>query len=372
MNKFAVLFCLILSFCPGYSFSQTKKQAPARQAPARKAQAFILATQAQAQADSGHAGKAVKLLQQAIKLDPSTIDYPYELAYVYSANKDFTLAQSYLQPLMLRKDVTDLIYELAGNCYENMHQPEKASDAYRAGLKKFPSSARLCLECGLAETSKKEYNRALVYFEMGIQSDPAFASNYYWAAKLFCHSTESVWGMIYGELFINIERGSPRSAEISKLLFDTYKSQIKFRKDSMFTVHFSKEALLPVKDTAQSRAGKMLFGVGVYEPTLAIATLNEVSITLASLSHIRQNFVKEYYKNGLDKTFPNALFEFQKQVLDAGQMEAYTYWLLMEGDRKEFTDWHYLNSAKWLEFGEWFKDHPLELDKKRCFYRGQY
>jgi len=338
----------------------------------KKEKALIKAKTAQKLLDAGNADSAMVLLEQAIKLDPQSIDYPYELAYSMIAKKEYALALTHLQALFERKDVSDLVYELAGNCYENMQQPDKAMETYQAGLKKFTHSGRLYLESGLYETSKKEYNRALVYFEKGIETDPSFASNYYWASKLFCHSTESVWGMIYGEIFVNLERGSKRSEEISKLLFDTYKSQIKFRADTTFTVNFSKLASPDPSDSVAIKNKKIPFGVGAYEPVMALAVLGESEIELNALDRIRQRFVDTYFKNDMNSSYPNILFEFQREVIKAGQFEAYNHWLLMEGDRKAFNEWHKINSEKWLSFGYWFKDHTLKLDKDHRFYRAQY
>jgi len=351
--------CLLLTL-PLTGFGQSRKE-----------QALTKAQEAQKLLDGGDTDGAVKLLEEAIKLDPANINYPYELSYAYISRKDYALALSHLEPLLANKDVTDLIYELTGTCYENMEQSPKAMELYEQGLTKFPASGRLYQDCGLVEMGRKEYNRALVYFEKGIASDPLFSSNYYWASRLFCHSTESVWGMIYGELFVNMERGSKRSAEISKLLYDTYKSQIKFRADTTFTVSFSKQASLDPQDTAGAPKMKLPFGVGVYEPTIALAAFNEKSITLASLDRIRKNFVELYFANGQEKTYPNILFDYQDEVLKAGHMEAYNHWLLMEGDLTAFSEWHNANSGKWLSFGIWFKDHPLVIDKQHLFYRGQ-
>lgn len=39
---------------------------------------------------------------------------------------------------------------------------------------------------------------------------------------------------------------------------------------------------------------------------------------------------------GHDKEYPNILFSFQKQVKDAGHIEAYNHWILMKGDEEAF------------------------------------
>ncbi|MFI5148752.1 MAG: tetratricopeptide repeat protein [Bacteroidia bacterium] len=336
-----------------------------------KQQALLKAKQAQALMDAGKADEAISLLEACSKLDSGNVDYPYERAYAWSTKKEDSIAFSILDPLLERPNTTDVIYELAGNCLEKMSQQDRAFTVYKNGLAKFPSSARLDLECGQIEMEQKQYNRALVYFEKGIEADPAFSSNYYWASKLFCHSSEPVWGMIYGELFVLLERGGKRSDEISKLLFDTYKSQIHFRADSTFTLNFSKQSSA-TGDTTGGKKARLPFGVGFYEPAMGIALNGEYHIDLNSLNRIRKRFLESYFSSASDKKYPNVLFDFQHEVMKAGQMEAYNHWLLMEGDMEAFKIWHKSNTAKWVSFGKWLRDHPLKLDKLHKFYRGQY
>jgi tetratricopeptide (TPR) repeat protein len=361
-------FWLVLMLSVPAFGQKTGKQAP----PAGSyQQAVVKAQKAQVLMDAGKTDEAIPLLESCTRLDPQNVDYGYELAYAWSLKKQDSIALSILYPLLDKPKTTDLIYELAGNCQEKLLQNAGAFETYKAGLLKFPASGRLSMECGQKEMEQKQYNRALVYFEKGIEAEPAFSSNYYWAAKLFAHSSEPVWAMIYGELYVLLDRGSPRSDEISKLLYETYKNQIRFRADTTFTINFSKQAS-SIGDTTKGKKAKLPFGVGVYEPAMGIAVLTEHSIDLNSLDRIRKRFVENYFSSGINKQYPNLLLDYQDEVLKAGQMEAYNHWLLMEGDMAAFKAWHKTNSVKWISFGYWFKQHPLKVDKLHRFYRGQY
>ena len=179
--------------------------------------------------DAGKFDDAMKLLNDAIKLDPHNIDYPYEMTYCYYSQKQYQKVVDVLEKLKHNPDSFDRLYELLGNSYDLLGNSDKAIATYRDGLKKFPNSGVLYLEMGVIPLFKKDYNSALNYFEKGIEVQPDFPSNYYWAAKLYCGSDDKVWGMLYGELFINLERNSGRTAEMSKLLYDTYKTSITYR-----------------------------------------------------------------------------------------------------------------------------------------------
>lgn len=211
-----------------------------------------------------------------------------------------------------------------------------------------------------------------MFYELGIEAEPKFPSNYYRAARIYCNSDEEVWGMIYGEIFMNLERNTDRTAEISKLLYNTYKSEITFTNDTSFSVSFSRNATINIGDLKNLKKMKLPFGVGVYEPTLMLSMLEVKTIDLNTLDHIRTNFVTNYFERGQNKTYPNLLFTYQKKVKEAGRLEAYNHWILMKGDEVAFDQWHTANNTKWDSFTKWFSANGLKIDNDNKFYRGQY
>jgi tetratricopeptide (TPR) repeat protein len=322
--------------------------------------------------DNGKIEESIKLLEEAQKLDPESLVYPYETAYALYLKKDYNGALKILEKNKNHKDVSERFFQLFGNSYDMSGNSEKALETYEAGLKIFPNSGSLNLEKGNVYWGKEEYEKALPFYEKGIKVDPDFPSNYYRAAILYCCSNEEVWGMIYGEIFMNLEPGSKRTMEISKLLYDTYKREIKFTSDTTFSVSFSKEIDIKVEDASEPGKMKMPFGNFVYEPTLSLALINEKSININSLDRIRTKFVELYFKNGSDKKYPNILFDYQKKLLDEGYLECYNHWLLMKGVEDAFGDWYDLNKDKWDEFMKWFPKNKFKVDKSNRFYSGQY
>ena len=322
--------------------------------------------------DEGKMDEAIPLLEEAQKLDPSNFNYPYELAYAYYAKADYKKAIKYLESILKFEGINDRVYQLLGNSYDNIGKSEKAIETYEDGLKKFPEAGSLYLELGAVQIGKKNYDKALGYYEKGIEVDPKFPSNYYWAAKLYCNSEEEVWGMMYGEIFMNLERNTKRTSEISKLLFDIYKSEIKFTSDTSFSVSFSQNASINVEALKDPGKMKLPFGIGVYEPALMFSVLPATTINPNTLDSIRTRFVDHYFKNGHDKTYPNILFSYQKQIKDAGHLEAYNHWILLKGDEDAFDKWHAGNKEKWDAFIQWFKSNKIQIDEAHKFYSGQY
>jgi len=334
-----------------------------------KEKALEIGKQAIKLEDNGEYEKAIKLFEEAQKIDPDKIDYPYEIAFSYYQLKEYQKVIDLVEKLTEYKDAEDVVYELLGNAYDNLGKADKAIETYEVGMKKFPFSGRLYLEMGLMQ---KDNNKKLGYFEKGIEVAPKFASNYYWAAKIYCSTTEEVWGMLYGEIFMNLERNSVRTSEISKLLYNTYKSEIKFTDTNTISVSFSKYSTINTLDVSNTGKLKLPFGTAVYEMTLMMSMISTKSININSLDSIRSNFVDNYIMREFDKTYPNILFSYQKLLKDAGYFESYNHWILMKGDEEGFSKWLSTNKEKWDNFKQWFSNNGIKINNSNKFFREQY
>src|SRR5690349_18117026 len=101
------LFCVgLLSLTP--SFAQQNKD----DAMAKANRALRLMDEEQKYDD------AIRLLQEAEKLDPERIEYPYEIAYAYYAQQQYDKAVSQLMPLKTRPDAHARVFQLLGNSYD--------------------------------------------------------------------------------------------------------------------------------------------------------------------------------------------------------------------------------------------------------------
>ncbi|MFN8241420.1 MAG: tetratricopeptide repeat protein [Bacteroidales bacterium] len=324
--------------------------------------------------DTGSPDEAIAMLEEAKKLDPGTYVYDYEIGYALFLKKDYAGALEVYKKTVRYKDKNDQCYQMLGNAWDYVGEPDKAIKAYDQGLKLFPTSGRLYLEKGTVYNIQKKFGEALLNYEKGILVDPSYPSNYYRATQLLCNSDEEVWGMIYGEIFLNLEPNTARTGEISKMLFDTYKSQVKFISDSSFSVSFSKQTVinLSVKDIKNLQSFKLPYGSSFYEPTLILSLVGEKTIDLASLNRIRGRFVDNYMLRDNNIKYPNVLFDYQKKIKDAGHFEAYNYWLLGGGDEKEFSEWQSANEEKWDQFVDWYNSNRLVLNADTMFNRFKY
>ncbi len=358
-------FIIILFISIGInSFGQSKDN---------KEKAYEIALQAIKIMDNGDLDKSIELLKKSQKLDTKNYNYSYEIGYAYFLQKNYKKAIETLKEVIKYKKNNDQCFTLLGNIYDIDKQPEKAIEIYKQGLNKFPKSGRLYFELGNVQEVLKEYDNALESWENGISVSPSYPSNYYTASIYYCkYTTEKIWGIVYGELFINIERGSERTVEISKLLFDTYKSSVNIKSDTEASVSFSKS--MQISLPKKGKEIKLPFSMP-YEMTMALAATSELSekeLRIESFNNMRTTFINNWYENKRNIEYPNILFDWHKKLIEMDFFESYNYWLLMKGNEDKFEIWSTENNGKFDLFIEWFSENPLLINGENNFHRLQY
>ena len=364
MNKRFLTRCLSLAALAVFSFSSPVFSQTAEDPHRAKL------VEAVKLMDKGDLDGSIAILKEIQKVDPNNYTCNYELGYALFLKKDYAGAIEIMEKLKAEKQANDLLFQLQGNAYDMNGNPEKAVQTYTEGLSRFPNSGKLYLESGVMNLKKNDLKAAITSFQKGIEVDPKFPSNYYWASKLWLSTPEKLWGLTYGEIFMNMESNSKRTAEISKLLFDTYKSQIQISGPGAFSVSFSKNNVV---NPNQTNPEKLLpYGVAVYERLLMVSALGLKEVNINTLDTIRANFVGEYFKGKTAVTYPNVLFSFQKKVADAGHINSYNHWILQKGDPEVFKSWVAGNTEKWQEFMKWFAANRLVVDANNRFSIGDY
>lgn len=363
--KIRILY-LILLFC-SFASAQTDKE-----------KALDLGKQAIKIMDEGQLDESIDLLQQAQKLDPARFDYPYEIAYANYRKQDYLATIYILEKLTTHKDVSDYLYQLLGNSYDLIGKPDKAIEVYQSGITRFPHSGKLYTELGVVEHDRKEFHKAVEYWEKGTKAEPNYASNYYKLAKTYNNSEERVWTLFYAELFMNLEAGTDRTREMSKLLYKNYKLTYEVKNDTSGEYKLTKTGV--VVDFSDKKEYKRFAKKGIlpFEGTFAMAYMmgsidSQNFDSIKRFSAIRTRFLDYWFdQKKFDRIYPNKLLSFQRKVQELGLLEAYNYWLLSEGNPEEFDQWYNTHQAQYQKFADWFKTISLDLREKDKYARCDY
>ncbi len=316
--------------------------------------------------------EAIDLLKKAKYLDPNNMQYDYQIAYLLYKQNKYQETIDYLGKFTFHENVTEQYFQLLGDAYKRLKKYDKAIVSLQDGLNRFPNSGMLFYEQGVVEYQRKDYKKAMYYWENGIKANPKYASNYYSLSKLLSYSDETVWSVLYGEAFMNLEPTTTRSEEMSSILYNTYKKSIHLTSVPV-SVHFTKDAIVPFSVLKDSKISfPFMYGLSMAQSIAIESSVRDQKIDLETLNFVRQIFITNWYTEKKNKLYPNTLFDFQKTLEKKGFIEAYNYWLFMHGNKTEFQNWLSTHEDEFKLFVEWFKSHRAKNDKKNYFSRKKY
>ena len=316
--------------------------------------------------DAGQVDESIEMLKECEKLDPGNFVYPYEIAYALVLKEDYEQAIDILNKVKTYKNSNSQVYQLSGNCYSWLGDPEQALKEYAAGLKIFPEAANLFLETANIYYAKENYNEAVKYYRGGIEANPMFPSNYYNLAMIFLDGKNKLSGLIYGEIFMNIERDSERTQIMSERLFKAYQEAIVI--DGNETKYNFCEIVVTDSDFKGKKV-RLPF-CAAYFKHMAISTVGMKEVNLNALSDVRINFVNYFFEKDAKK-YPNILFQYHNKMSKDNVFDAYNHYILQLGAPEEFELWRSENEEAYNEFISWYTNEKnyLQINSKNAFIK---
>lgn len=280
----------------------------------------------------GDFSNAILVLNRALQQDADNLELQKDLAFAYYLHRNYAQALQVAKPFEERKDADVQSYQILGMVYKALESRKDCERMYKAALKKFPNSGVLYNEYGEMLWSKGDFTEAAKLWEKGIETDPNYSGNYYNAAKYYFFTQDKVWGLVYGEIFLNLESYSKRTPEIKKILLEGYKK--------LFT-----DANMMKNQDTKNEFVKAFLDIMSTQSSFIAAN----GITPETLSAVRTKFVIDWFAKYADK-FPFRLYEYHQQLLKEGMFEAYNQWL-------------FATAADLAAYENWTKTHQDEFSK---------
>lgn len=306
--------------------------------------------------DEGNYEQAITILRKCEKTDSKDYTYPYEIALAYSYQKEYQKAVNELERARTKPNLKADYFQLLGNNYDYLGQSDKAMQVYDEGLQRFPNAGRLYLEKGVVYEGKKKILDAIKSYEMGISVDPQYPSNYFRAAKLYLDSSDKLSGLIYGEIFLNLERTTQRSQKMSELLYNTYKNAITFQNKNEIKINFCEVII----DEQKFKKNQRMPLCAVFGKNFILGSVHQTKFDLASLSEMRSAFLKNYNQEDVRK-YPNVLFNYWNILDKAGHFNTYNRYIFQVGSPQEFAKWNEDNTDTFQKFADWYTNEKNYL-----------
>ena len=286
---------------------------------------------------------ALLVLNRAASLKPGDLEIQKDIAYNQYMSGDYDQASAMAKQLLERVDADVQTFQIAGNIYKGMNDKKECLKLYKKGIKKFPNSGALHFEYGEILLMDDQRQEAIDQWETGIETDPSYSGNYYHAAKFYAYNKVNVVRTIlYGEIFVNLESYTVRTAEIKDYLLKSYK---------LFYVS------PPEAEVKKPNAFETAVANGLRKQSDQLSR----GINTESLTIIRTRFLLDWFGQPEEK-YPYRLFDQWQYLVREGLFEAYNQWLFGQvNDIVQYQQWASNNPKKVADFTYYQKNRVFRM-----------
>ena len=292
---------------------------------------------------------ATIILVRAIKMEPNNLGLAKDLAFNYYVQNEFDKGVQVLLPFFNKNTADDQAYQIGGLIYKVSGKFKEADNLYKKGLKSFPKSGPLYNDYGEFLWMQQDYS-AIKIWETGIKEDPAFGTNYYNAAKYYYMSKDKIWSILYGEIFLNVESYTARSAEMKNILLESYK-KLFAEADLLSNTKDLNKFEIAYLTTMNKQNSVVKWGIGV-----------------ESLTMIRTRFILDWNQDYKEK-FPFHLFDLQNKLLSDGLFPAYNQWLFGSVQSlAAYQNWININKEEYAAFSDYQKNSFFRMPPNQFYH----
>ncbi|MDP4283791.1 MAG: hypothetical protein Q8891_05170 [Bacteroidota bacterium] len=297
----------------------------------------------------GDYANASLILVRALEQSPDNVAIAKDLAYDYYLQRENEKALAVIKPFLEKRNIDDQVYQIAGTIYNALGQEKESEKVYKKGIKAFPKSGPLYNELGELLLSNKDFS-AIKQWEKGIEEDPSYPNNYYNASKFYYLTKDKIWSLIYGEIFINIESYTSRTAEIKNILLDGYKK------------------LFADPDLLQDTKGKNKFELAFLSTMNKQNSVVMKGINAETLTMIRTRFILDWDKEYAAK-FPFKLFDEQAELLTKGLFSVYNQWIFGASQNlAAYQSWTGSHAEEYVAFNKYLKDRIFKIPAGQYYH----
>jgi tetratricopeptide (TPR) repeat protein len=254
--------------------------------------------------NQGDYENAALVFNKFLTNEPNNIAAQKDFAYLCYLKRDFAKSIEISKKLLNDSASADeQMYQLLGLNYKAIALYKECNNLYKMAIIKFPNSGVIYNEFADLNVQEKNNNEAIKNWEKGIQVDPNYANNYYNAALYYTNNNQQFWAIIYGEIFVNLESYTTKTAEIKETILDAYKKLLYLGNSGA---------------TAKNEFEKVV---------LQTLGNSSTSLTAAELTAIRTKFILSWFYDKKNEKFPFRLFDQQRYLVREGMFDAYNQWL---------------------------------------------
>lgn len=306
--------------------------------------------------EEGKYKEAIAVYEEAIKADNKNAEAYYEMAYSYSAFKDYPNTIKYCDKAisLKTKPASSRAYLLKGASLEYSGKPKDAIKAFKEGIKFAPEFNSLYYSLGLTNFNMKEYDEAEKWFQESLLINPIHASSHYSLSLLV--SPQKAKSMLAKYNFLIIEPVGVRANKVYNSILAKQKEGVEVKDEKTINVtldmigngdDFSTAEMMiamgEVSRNIEENKGKSdfeMFSENTKSFFLVLGELKEKN------PEKDKGFWWDFYV-----TF------FYDLAKNESMYETFTYYISQDIDNTQIDSWLQKNDAKVDEFLAWVQNY---------------
>ena len=289
---------------------------------------------------------ATSVINDALEQSPDNYEILKTFSLINYLKKDYSGSIDICKKLVARSDVDEQAYQILGMNYKAIAETKESAKMYKEALKKFPKSGILYNEYGEVLASDKNMIGAIEQWEKGIEVAPNISGNYFNAVNFYVQNNNLVKQLIYGEIFINLESYTTRTATVKSLLLDAY--------TKLYSSGFLDNALNQSQKTSFTKL--FIETMGKTKNVSFDGSLSEI------LTAVRAKFILDWFGSKNNIKYPFRLFDYLQYLLREGYFEAYNEWIFGAAQSpSDYQTWLDANTTKAANFTQFQQSRVFKI-----------
>lgn len=307
--------------------------------------------------DRGDYDGAIRHYDEVLKENPNNVLALYEMSFSYFQKKDYRKSLEFAYKVaQFKSNLLPRIYGQIGNCLDELGDPKKAIETYKAGIKLFPSNFLLHFNLAITYNKLNEFDDARTSAKKSAGLNPQHSSSQILLAVLFDKASYKTPALLAACRFLILEPASRRTEGALRLMRKIMQGGVSAGNNpNEINIFVDMSAK---KDEGDFGAIDLVIGLtkaaehteknkGKTETQLQAESFETLFAILSESSQAdRSKFTWKYYAP--------YFVELKKQ----GHVEAFTYYINQQSTSPEVSEWLTQHKDKVAAFLAWSKSYP--------------
>jgi len=297
----------------------------------------------------GDINDAVITYKQALILAPDKIVLYKELGNALYLSRQFESAEETLAPVCAKPVADATCFQLLAASQAAQKNEKKATSTLQKGLERFPASGLLYHELGNVFSQENKPESALNAWLDGIAKDSEYAPNYYRAALSYLNTGKVLWGLLYGEMYLDMPHDTASDDSIKIKLFAGYKKMFDGFAADQTPQYGNAKREKPAKD----------FEEAVLRVYSGLTPVVSDGISTENLTMVRTRFLMDWFSSYSAK-YPFSLFSYQDTLVKYGRFDIWNEWIFGKAESiPEYDAWNTFHDGAINRTRAWQSTHML-------------